>query len=94
MLKAYADHWGLITGASSGIGAEFARQLAARGMHLVLVARREDRLVQLAGELQVAHGTKCEIIVTDLSQDGAAPSLLDEVDRRGIESEVAWGLRS
>ena len=88
MLKAYADHWGLITGASSGIGAEFARQLAARGMHLVLVARREDRLVRLAGELQVAHGTKCEIIVADLSQDGAARSLLDEVAQRGIEIEL------
>jgi short-subunit dehydrogenase len=88
VLKAYADHWGLVTGASSGIGAEFARQLAARGMHLVLVARREDRLRALAQELQVAHGTRCEIIPADLSKPHAGQELLAEVAARGIEVEL------
>ncbi|NBU40015.1 MAG: SDR family oxidoreductase [Planctomycetia bacterium] len=88
MLKGYADHWGLVTGASSGIGAEFSRQLAARGMHLVLVARREDRLRGLAGELEAAHGTRCEIIPADLSQPHAGRDLLAEVSRRGIMVEL------
>ena len=88
MLKAYADHWGLITGASSGIGAEFARQLAARGMHCVLVARREDRLRALAQELESAHGIRCEIVPADLSQPRAGRDLLAEVSRRGIAVEL------
>ncbi len=88
VLKAYAGHWGLITGASSGIGAEFARQLAARGMHCVLVARREDRLLSLARELTAAHGTRCEIMPADLSQPHAGRELLAEVARRGIEVEL------
>lgn len=88
MLKAYADHWCLVTGASSGIGAEFARQLAARGMHCVVVARREDRLQALARELEAAHGTRCEIVPADLSQPHAGRELLAEVSRRGIAVEL------
>jgi short-subunit dehydrogenase len=88
VLKAYADHWALITGASSGIGAEFARQLAARGMHLVLTARREQLLTQLAGELHQAHGTKTEIIVADLSKAQEPARLLDEVRKRGLTIEL------
>lgn len=88
MLKAYADHWGLVTGASSGIGAEFARQLAARGMDCVLVARREERLRAVAQEIEAAHGTRCEIVPADLSQPHAGRELLAEVARRGIEVEL------
>lgn len=88
MLKSYAGHWGLVTGASSGIGAEFARQLAARGMHCVLVARREDRLQSMAEELVRAYGTRCEIVSADLSQPRAGRELLTEVARRGITVEL------
>lgn len=88
MLKAFADHWALITGGSSGIGAEFARQVAGRGMHVVLVARREQRMRELAEELKVAHGTRSEIIVADLSVPGAPQQVLDEVRARGIEIEL------
>ena len=88
MVEGYAGRWCLVTGASSGIGAEFARQLAARGMHCVLVARREDRLTSRARELEAAHGTRCEIIAADLSQPHAGRDLLAEVSRRGIEVEL------
>lgn len=88
MIEIYADRWALVTGASSGIGAEFARRLAARGMHLVLVARREQRLRDLADDLHTRHGAKCEIIPTDLSQPQAACRLMEIVDGRGITIEL------
>lgn len=88
MLDTYAERWALVTGASSGIGAAFARMLAGRGMHLVLVARREDRLKELAEELDTRHGTRCEIIPTDLSQRGQPAALLEAVSSLGIDVEL------
>ena len=57
----------LITGASSGIGAQFARSYARRGVNLILVARRLDRLEALAAELTTAHGVKVTCLDADLS---------------------------
>ena len=65
MLDQYADRSALITGASSGIGAEFARRLACVDMHLVIVARRTERLYDLAAELYARHHTRCEIVASD-----------------------------
>ena len=59
----------LITGASAGLGAEFARALAARGADLILTARREERLVTLAQQLQAEHGTHTEVLTADLATD-------------------------
>ena len=58
-----------ITGASSGLGLEFARQLAARGANLVLAARRADRLALVKAELEDRHGVRAEAVVCDLADD-------------------------
>lgn len=83
-----SDRWALITGASSGIGAEFARQLAARGMHLILTARRVELMQALAAELHTKHGTRTEIVRADLAGDTGVDSLLAEVGKLGHEVEL------
>ncbi|MFY1692833.1 SDR family NAD(P)-dependent oxidoreductase [Plantactinospora sp. WMMB782] len=74
----------LITGASSGIGAAFARRLAALGSDLVLTARRADRLTALATELRTAHAVKVTPIPLDLSIEAPGAALATELNRRGI----------
>lgn len=69
----------LITGASAGLGVEFAKQCAARGDEVILVARRKDRLNKLAGELGKAH-----VIAADLSKPKAAEKLLIEIRSRDL----------
>jgi len=88
VVDAYADRWALVTGASSGIGAEFARLLAGRGMHLVLASRREEPMRELAADLFTRHGTRTEIVVADLTQPADVARLAEEVDRKGIEIEL------
>ena len=67
--------WALVTGASSGIGKEFARQLAASGLHLVLVARRLPLLEDLGRSLTTAYGVSYRALSLDLSQEGFLETL-------------------
>ena len=71
--------YALVTGASGGIGAEFARQLARRGWKLVLVARSGDAMEALAAEMRAAHGVEVRVVVMDLAAAGAALALMQEL---------------
>lgn len=84
MMTPYRDQTVLITGASSGIGAELARALAARGASLVLVARRRDRLETLASELRRSHGAVVHVLPADLSSPTAAAEIRAAVDALGV----------
>ncbi len=76
--------WALVTGASSGIGAEYARVLATRGFSLVLVARRERKLTQLASELQESHRIETRVVAADLT---CAPGI-DTVIQKTADLEI------
>ena len=82
------DDYALITGASAGLGAEFARQLAAAGHNLILVARREDRLSAIAGELRAAYGVDCHSIVADLNEPDTGAQISSACVSAGWQ--VSW----
>ena len=90
--------WALITGASSGIGAELARAFAARGYALALTARRHERLEGLGEEIRQAHGVPVEPIALDLGDREAPLDLHDMLRERGIAvhtlvNNAGFGLR-
>jgi len=68
--------WALVTGASAGIGAEFAKQLSGHGLNLVLIARRRQKLEELARELQAKNRIQVRILALDLSQPDFLPPIL------------------
>ena len=75
----------LITGASSGIGEAFARQLAARGHNLLLVARSEDKLINLCNELGRIQNTRAQYVAMDLSEQDAPARLFAETQKRDLQ---------
>lgn len=81
----YKNTTALITGASVGLGEEFARQLAQQGADLVLVARSQEKLERLANELRQQTGVHVTVIPADLSSSDAVERLVSEVKSRGLK---------
>jgi short-subunit dehydrogenase len=77
-LREYGD-WALVTGASAGIGAEFARQLAAQSVNVALVARREDRLRALAEDIARRHRVETRVVAADLELEDATDAIVEAV---------------
>lgn len=82
------DRWALVTGASSGLGADFARILASMGCHLILVARRQERLEALKKEISADFGVSVKVIPMDLSLPESPQKLYDQVKEEGIDVDV------
>ena len=80
--------WALITGASAGIGAAMARELAAGGTNLVLTARRRDRLAGLAGELAAKHNIRTLACVADLSQPQGPQQIFSFTEEKNITIDL------
>ncbi len=75
-LKEKYGPWAIITGASSGIGFELARQLASAGLHLLITARSEHALQQQANDLTSLHGIKVRVVIADASKKGVAEKII------------------
>jgi short-subunit dehydrogenase len=82
------SNYALITGASAGLGTEFARQLAARGLNLVLVARREEKLKSVAAELSTTHGIDVRTFSADLSTPEAPAAIYEFCETENLQ--VDW----
>ena len=80
--------WALVTGASSGLGVELAKRLAARRVNLVLTARTEAPMHRLAGDIRGEHGVEVAVEPVDLSVPGSADALRQRLDQRGIEPDI------
>ena len=80
--------WALVTGASSGLGVELSKALAARGMNLILTARSEAPMQRLADSVRQEHGVESVVAPADLSLPGSAERLAQDLDQLGIAPDV------
>lgn len=87
-MRDYQGKTAVITGASSGIGVEFANRFAERGANLVLVARRKDRLESVARQIQSNHKVKVDVVVADLAEVGSAEKLFKTLQRKKLQIDV------
>lgn len=83
-----AGKWALVTGGSSGLGVDFARELADRGMNLILVARREEKLEEVKVKLVEEYGVEVIVLSRDLSKRDAPRQLYGEIQDRGLAIEI------
>ena len=87
-MDTWKGKWALVTGASAGIGTALAEELAAGGTHLVLTARRKNRLEELAQRLRARHAIQTEIVAADLAQPVAPEELYRFTRQKGMEIEL------
>ncbi len=86
-VRSFRGKWALVTGASSGIGAALARELARQGAKLILTARRRERLEALASEL-AAQGSEVRVISADLARPEDRQAVYDQTAGSGLEVEI------
>jgi uncharacterized protein len=85
---AYRDSTAMITGASKGLGAAFAKELAGRGMNLVLVARSIDALQDLANSLGAQYGVRCVVLQADLATSDAVKRIVTELGSLDLKIDL------
>jgi hypothetical protein len=76
--------WAVVTGASSGIGEAFAKELAGRGLNILLVARTKSKLDETAGQLQAKYGVQTGVIVADLGEKAGVEAVLERIKKHDI----------
>ncbi|HUL35086.1 MAG TPA: SDR family oxidoreductase [Candidatus Eisenbacteria bacterium] len=88
MIREWKGKWALVTGASAGIGVALAEELAASGTHLVLTARRLDRLEEVAGRLSKKHGIHTQVFAADLARREAPQHIFDYTKEKGLRIDL------